>query len=100
MTKTCRLNLSFNTKPSCGITTSSSSNTVDSSSINSATLLIYTIQMYLMIILAFSGAVVFGTIYCFTNKIPGEPEEPVRWLFMSEFNLKIAKGDYDKIKSE
>ena len=56
--------------------------------------------MYLMIILAFSGAVVFGTIYCFTNKIPGEPEEPVRWLFMSEFNLKIAKGDYDKIKSE
>ena len=37
------------------------------------------------------------TIYCLNNK-RGEAEEPVRWLFQSEFNLKIAKGDYDKIQ--
>ena len=48
-----------------------------------------------MIILSISVAFIYVTIYCVNNKA-GEPEEPVRWLFQSEFNLKIAKGDYEK----
>ena len=52
--------------------------------------------MFLMIILSISVAFIYVTIYCVNNKVAGEPEEPVRWLFQSEFNLKIAKGEYEK----
>jgi len=53
--------------------------------------------MFLTMILSLSVGFIFVTIYCLNNK-RGEAEEPVRWLFVSEFNLKIAKGDYDKLK--
>ena len=52
--------------------------------------------MFRTIILAFSVAFIYVTIYCVNNNKNGEAEEPVRWLFQSEFNLKIAKGDYEK----
>ena len=48
-------------------------------------------------IISLSVGFIFITVYCLNTK-RGEAEEPVRWLFVSEFNLKIAKGDYDKIK--
>ena len=49
-----------------------------------------------MIILSVSVAFIYVTIYCVNNNKTGEAEEPVRWLFQSEFNLKIAKGEYEK----
>ena len=54
-------------------------------------------NMFLTILLSLSVGFVFVTVYCLNNK-RGEAEEPVRWLFQSEFNLKIAKGDYHKIQ--
>mgnify|MGYP000088355440 CR=1 FL=1 len=53
--------------------------------------------MFVTMILAVSVGFICITIYCLNHK-GGEAEEPVRWLFVSEFNLKIAKGDYGKVK--
>ncbi len=52
--------------------------------------------MFLTMVISLSIGFAFVAIYCLNQK--GGEEEPVRWLFMSEFNLKIAKGDYDKLK--
>ena len=51
--------------------------------------------MFLTVILVVSVCFIYVSVYCINNKA-GEAEEPVRWLFESQFNLKIAKGDYEK----
>lgn len=49
------------------------------------------LKMILALVLATTVACVYLTVYCVNKKQDGE-EEPVRWLLVSEFNLKISKG--------